>query len=93
MSIILKENSSAIQQNITNSGIEVCACASFLDACWLDYHPGVTTSVHGVGFWGEDPNITSQQEELERFIQECTEPYICKDVDEFITKIKESQKQ
>jgi len=93
MTIVLKQNSPEIRQKIEDAGIELCICTKFKDACWLDYHPGITKSVHGVGYYGEDSFTNSQQEELDRFVQEATDPVWCKDVDEFIDKIKEAEKE
>ena len=92
MTIILKENSEAIRERIKEAGIKVCICARFVDACWLDYNPGITDLVHGVGYYGEDVGTSSQEEECARFLAECREPVFCADVDEFIEKIKESEK-
>ena len=92
MTIILKENSQAIRERIKEAGIKVCICAGFKDACWLDYHPGITDEVHGVGYYGEEMGTTSQAEECARFLAECRAPVICANVDEFIEKIKETEK-
>ena len=85
--IVLKDNSLAIRKKIRCAGIDVCCCAEFVDACWLDFHPNVTDSVHGLGYYGEETK--SQEEELARFQAENPDCYYCKDVDEFIEKIKE----
>lgn len=86
---ILKNNSEEIRKKITDSGIRVCICASFKDACWLDYSTVVANGVHGIGYFGEEVEIHSVEEELARFIAECKNPTFCKDVDEFISLIKE----
>ena len=91
MTIILQDNSEAIRKQIKDAGIKLCCCTSFADACWLDYHPNITDSVHGVGHYGEDAGTKSQEEELIRFMSECQEPIICKDVSEFIERIKATQ--
>ena len=88
MTIILKENNEAIRQKISDAGIRVCTCAKFVDACWLDFNPGVTDEVHGVGYYGEEVGTKSQEEELARFMAECAEPIFCKNVNDFIRKIK-----
>ena len=87
--IILKQNSEAIRDKIREAGISVCCCARFYDADWLDYHPGLTKEVHGVGYPYE--GMTKEQT-LALFVHECQEPVYCKDVDEFIEKIKEEEK-
>jgi len=86
---ILKENSEEIRKKISDMGIRVCVCASFKDACWLDYSTRVNNGVHGVGFYGGEMDTHSQEEELARFLGECKNPVFCKDVDEFIRLIKE----
>lgn len=86
---ILKQNSEVIRQKIKDAGIRVCICASFKDACWLDYSTVVANGVHGVGYFGEEVETHSVEEELARFLAECKNPIFCKDVDEFIRLIKE----
>ena len=86
---ILKENSESIRKKITDAGIRVCICASFKDAVWLDYSTVVANGVHGIGYFGEDVETHSVEEELARFLAECKNPIFCKDVDEFIKLIKE----
>ncbi len=88
--ILLKENDPAIREKIREAGIKVCLCAGFDDSIWLDYHPGNTDSVHGVGYPFEFED--SQDNALKRFLAENIDKYVCKDVDEFIAKIKESGK-
>lgn len=91
MTIVLKENSKAIREKIQEAGIDVCVCAEFKDACWLDYHPGITSSVHGVGYYGEEADTYSQEDALNRFVSESKDLVWCEDVDEFIAKIKENR--
>ena len=87
MVIVLKENSEEIRDKIKSAGINVCICAQFVDACWLDYHPNVG-SVHGIGFHSDEPyEPHTQQEAIDRFLAEATDIVLCKDVEEFITKI------
>ena len=88
--LILKDNSKDIISKLKEAGINCCVCCTF-NAPWLDFNFGVTNLVHGVGYHDEDEGTTSEQE-LERFVAECKDPYYCKDVEEFITKIKEQQK-
>ena len=88
MTYILRDNNEEIRQKILDSGIGVCVCASFEDACWLDFHTSIHgKEVHGVGYYGEETN--TQEEELKRFVNECKDPYYCVDVDELIERIKE----
>lgn len=91
MTIILKENSKAIREKIAEAGIKVCQCASFVDSCWLDYHPGITDEVHGVGYFGGDVGTTSQEDACARFLAESRDPVFCDGVDEFIAKIMENK--
>lgn len=86
---ILKENSESIRKKITDAGIRVCICASFVDADWLDYSTVVANGVHGIGYFGEEVGTHSVEEELARFLAECKNPIFCKDVDEFIRLINE----
>ena len=88
MTIILKSNNPEVREKIRTSGIKLCKCTEFKDSVWLDYHPGCTDSVHGVGYYGDEMGTKSVQEELDRFVSECKYPIYCKDVDDFIAKIK-----
>ena len=87
MTIVLKENSEAIRQTIMDAGIDVCSCANFIDADWLDYHPGITLSVHGLGYPYEG---MTKEETMAMFLYEHKDDDIvwCKDVKEFIETIK-----
>lgn len=90
MTILLKQNSEAIRESIRQAGIKLCECTRFVDAVWLDYNPGVTDSVHGLGY----PMEGMTKEETIAFIEHewslyGTRVVECKDVEEFITKIKE----
>jgi len=82
---ILKENSPAIRKKIEESGIGVCACASFEDADWLDFSTAVDNGVHGVGYpyEGETKETT-----LAMYVHELKNPVWCENVDEFINEIK-----
>lgn len=86
---VLKDNSEEIRKTIEDAGIRVCICASFENACWLDYHTSIANGVHGVGYYGGETDTNSQEEVLARFVSECKDMVVCKDVDEFIANIKE----
>lgn len=83
---ILKNNSEEIRKKITDAGISVCFCASFVDADWLDYSTAVGNGVHGVGYPYEG---MTKEETLALYKHEVKNPVWCKDVDEFINIIKE----
>lgn len=88
--LILKENSEGIRRKIQDAGINICVCAKFKDNCWLDYHTRLANlTVHGIGCYGGELEPQTQQEALDWFMHEATNPVICKDVDEFIKMIKE----
>lgn len=91
MTLILKENSKEIREKIAEAGIKLCICASFVDSCWLDYSPGVTDEVHGIGYYGEEVGTCSQEDACARFLLYCKEPVFCDGVDEFIKTIKENR--
>lgn len=83
---ILKNNSEEIRKKITDAGISVCFCASFVDADWLDYSTAVGNGVHGVGY----PDVGMTKEEtLALYQHEVKNPIWCDTVDEFIRLIKE----
>ena len=83
---ILKENSEDIRKKITDAGIDVCHCASFVDADWLDYSTIVDNGVHGNGYPFEG---MTKEETRAMFLYEAKNPVFCNDVDEFIRLIKE----
>ena len=83
---ILKMNSEEIRKKITDAGIFVCSCASFVDADWLDFHTIVNNGVHGNGYPFEG---MTKEETRALFLHEVENPVWCKDVDEFINIIKE----
>ena len=83
---ILKENSEEIRKKIKDAGIDVCICASFVDADWLDYSTVVANGVHGNGYPFEG---MTKEETRAMFLYETKNPVYCNDVDEFIRLIKE----
>lgn len=86
MALVLKDNSPEIREKIRQAGIDVCSCAEDKDSVWLDFMN--INGVHGVGYSDEtDGNLTVEQE-LARFQAEVKDIVYCKDVDEFIDKIK-----
>lgn len=89
---LLKENNESIRTLIELSGIRVCACANFRDSCWLNFSPNINNNVHGVGC--PDIEVKTQKEVLDRFMKNPPSNLkICKNVTEFITKIKEFQRE
>lgn len=83
---ILKNNSEEIRKKITDAGISVCFCASFVDADWLDFSTAVNNGVHGVGFPFDG---MTKDETLALYKHEVKNPIWCENVDEFIRLIKE----
>lgn len=83
---ILKNNSEEIRKKITDAGISVCFCASFVDADWLDFSTAVNNGVHGVGFPFDG---MTKDETLALYQHEVKNPVWCKDVEELIRLIKE----
>ena len=85
MEIILKQNTPEIIEKIKQAGIDVCRCTSFTNAVWLEYM-GIN-GVHGVGY-SDETEPMSVDEALKLFLTDCKNPIFCKDVEEFINKIK-----
>ena len=83
---ILKDNSEEIRKKILDAGIDVCLCAEFTDADWLEYHTSIANSVHGNGYPYEG---MTKEETRALFLHEVQNPVYCKDVEEFIRLIKE----
>lgn len=90
--IILKDNSPKILEDIKSHGINVCRCCEFRGSIWLNYNDYITDMVHGVGYYSEEDGYKSQEERIRCFISEVTNPYYCNDTKEFIEKILEQQK-
>lgn len=86
--LVLKDNSEEIRQKIRDAGINVCWCASHVDADWLDFSVDDQNGVHGNGYAYE--GMTKEQTR-ELFLHEDEPILWCKDVDEFISEIKKSQ--
>ena len=91
MTFYLRQNTKEIRDKIAQSGIDVCVCAAFKDACWLDYSTIVGNGVHGVGYYGAEMGTNSRKEALDMFLAEAHDLVECKDVDEFISKIKNTK--
>lgn len=90
--IILKYNSPEILEEIKSYGINVCRCCEYDDSVWLNYNDYITDMVHGVGYHSEEDGYKSQEERIQYFISEVTNPYYCNNTKEFIEKILEQQK-
>ena len=85
--LILKENTEEIRDKIKQARIDICKCAEFKNSAWLEFMD--INGVHGLGYSDEtDGNLTVEQV-LARFQAEIKNIVYCKDVDEFITKIKD----
>lgn len=85
--LVLKKNSEEIRQKIRDAGIDVCWCASHVDADWLDFCGNIQNGVHGNGYAYE--GMTKEQTRA-MFLYEDEPILYCKDVDEFIDKIQQS---
>lgn len=92
--ILLKQNSPEIRRKIKEAGISVCICTEFKDTIWLDYNVDMnaTYEVHGLGYHEDNETrqgiISLTEYEWKKYGTEVIE---CKDVEEFITKIKENK--
>ena len=92
--VFIKANSPEIRNKLKEAGFSVCACASFDDSVWLDYHPKNTyyRDIHGCGYC--DPGDWDEKfSPLERIKMRLEESgYYSKDreffdnVDEFLKK-------
>lgn len=49
--VFITQNSPEIREKLEQAGFTVCACASFVDSVWLDYHPegDFYRDIHGCG--------------------------------------------
>lgn len=88
---VLKDNSPEIREEIRKSGIDVCFCASFDEAIWLDYNT-LVGSVHGIGYhyegmtWEETINMIRHEWEKHN-----TEVVVCWTHEDFIEEILKSK--
>lgn len=89
--LILKENNPQIREKLLAAGIECCECCEF-KAPWLNYNRAITPLVHSVGYPSDAEDTTTEEQRLDCYVKECKDPYYCKDIEEFINKIKEQQK-
>lgn len=92
--ILLKQNSPEIRKRIEMAGISLCICAEFEDAVWLEYGVGLNAfyDVHGIGYHEDDETLEGELAFYEYEIKKYGTTVIeCKDVEEFITKIKENK--
>ena len=87
MKLLLKQNNADIRQAVEKAGINVCSCASFYGAEWLDYDTDVHGSVHGVGYT-DGTDYDTPEEVREQFLKTSKDIHDCKDVDEFVRLIK-----
>ena len=88
--LILKEHTLDTVKKLIEAGIPCCTCVDYTEAPWLNYNHSITKYVHSIGYPDNDGGTTSEQE-LKRFVDECKDAYCCKDVEEFIAKIKEQR--
>ena len=87
---ILKDNSEEIRRKIQDAGIDVCPCAAYPESDWLEYSTFVANGVHGEGYPFE---WMTKEETRALFLKEVENPVWCKDTEEFIRLIKESQQK
>jgi len=92
MKLLLKQNNADIRQQIGKAGINVCACASFYGAEWLDYDTAVPGSVHGVGYT-DGTDCETPEEVREQYLRTSKNIHVCKDVEEFIGMIRISDEK
>lgn len=77
-SCFIRKNSEELQKKLSDMGYDICPCANFEDAVWLDTLP-MNGTVHGVGYFDaeiEFPDWTIEKE-LKRFISENPEKIDC----------------
>lgn len=90
MTLVLKDNSPEIREEIKKAGIELCKCAEFENAIWLDFtnHNGV----HGVGYSDETEGNLSVEQVLKNFTAENQDAVYFTSVYDFIFAIKQIKK-
>jgi hypothetical protein len=77
-SCFIRKNSEELQKKLSDMGYDICPCANFEDAVWLDTLP-MNGTVHGVGYFDSEIEYTdcTIEKELKRFISENPEKIDC----------------
>ena len=54
--VFITRNSKEIRDKLEKAGFNICVCAEFDDAVWLDYYPNghFPYDIHGEGYAGDD---------------------------------------
>lgn len=77
-SCFIRKNSEELQKKLSDMGYDICLCANFEDAAWLDTLP-MNGTVHGVGYFDSEIEYTDWtiEKELKRFISGNSEKIDC----------------
>lgn len=62
----IRKNTPELREKLEKLGYNICPCALFYDACWLDTN---VETVHGIGYSDETYPLP-QEEQLKRFLAE-----------------------
>lgn len=62
----IRKNTHELREKLEKLGYNICPCALFYDACWLDTN---VDTVHGIGYSDETYPLP-QEEQLKRFLAE-----------------------
>ena len=62
----IRKNTPELREKLEKLGYNICPCALFYDACWLDIN---VDTVHGIGYSDETYPLP-QEEQLKRFLAE-----------------------
>ena len=62
----IRKNTHELREKLEKLGYNICPCALFYDACWLDTN---VETVHGIGYSDETYPLP-QEEQLKRFLAE-----------------------
>ena len=62
----IRKNTPELREKLEKLGYNICPCALFYDACWLDTN---VDTVHGIGYSDETYPLP-QEEQLKRFLKE-----------------------
>ena len=62
----IRKNTPELREKLEKLGYNICPCALFYDACWLDTNVG---TAHGIGYSDETYPLP-QEEQLKRFLTE-----------------------
>lgn len=67
----IRKNTPELRERLKELGYNVCACSTFKHSVWLDTSVHTEPcSVHGIGYWDETCDCTTEEEACRMFLEE-----------------------